>query len=108
MMMLAWGQGPLDRQLYEAFYAGNRPALIPVARFFTALGEPTVLVGAGFLVAGWLWRQKRWRLGVALLLVTLVGRGLSEVQKYTIARRSSRTWSWSRPRLSRAATRRAP
>jgi hypothetical protein len=21
MMMLAWGQGPLDRQLYEAFYA---------------------------------------------------------------------------------------
>ena len=59
----------------------------PIARIFTALGEPTVLIGAGFLccalaVAG---RGTR-RLRARLLLVILIGRGLSEVQKYWIAR----------------------
>ena len=42
--------GPLDRAIYEALYAGNRPVVLAVARFFTALGEPTVLIGAGVVV----------------------------------------------------------
>ena len=46
LAMLLWGGGPLDRQIYEAVYAGHRPALIAVARIFTFLGEPTVLIGA--------------------------------------------------------------
>ena len=86
LAMLLLGGGPLDRSIYEALYAGGSPALVTIARIFTFLGEPTVLVGAGFLVAAWLWRRKRLHLALALLLVILVGRGLSEVQKYWIAR----------------------
>lgn len=84
--MLVLGRGSLDRGIYQALYAGGDPALIAVARAFTALGEPTVLVIAGFLVAAWLWLRKGGRFAVTLLLVILVGRGLSEVQKYWIAR----------------------
>lgn len=84
--MLLFGRGPLDREVYQALYAGGRPALILIARIFTALGEPTVLIVAGFLVAGWLWLRHRGRFALGLLLVILIGRGLSEVQKYWIAR----------------------
>lgn len=84
--MLLWGAGTLDRRIYEMLYAGHRPALLQMARFFTALGEPTVLIVAGFVVAGWLWWRGRGRFALALILVILIGRGLSEVQKYWIAR----------------------
>jgi len=84
--MLPSGGGSLDRQIYEALYAGHRPALVTLARILTLFGEPTVLVSAGFLVAGWLWWRGHRRLPLALLLIVLIGRGLSEVQKYMIAR----------------------
>lgn len=84
--MLLLGQGPLDRSISEALYAGGHPALITIAHVLTALGEPTVLVTAGFAVALWLWITGRGRLAAALLLVILIGRGLSEVQKYWIDR----------------------
>jgi undecaprenyl-diphosphatase len=86
LAMLLFGRGTLDRSIYEALYAGHRPALVVVARLFTALGEPTVLVAAGLLFAGWLWREGRGRFGLALLLVIMIGRGLTEVQKYWVAR----------------------
>lgn len=86
LAMLLCGRGPLDRSIYEALYAGHRPALVVVARFFTAVGEPTVLIVAGFLFAGLLWREGRGRFALALLLVIMVGRGLSEIQKYWVAR----------------------
>jgi undecaprenyl-diphosphatase len=86
LAMLVLGRGPLDRSIEQALYAGGRPALVLVARIFTFLGEPTVLVGGGFLLAGWLWYRGRGRFALGLLLVILVGRGLSEVQKYWIAR----------------------
>jgi len=84
--MLLFGRDALDRSVYGALYAGGRPALILVARVFTFLGEPTILVGAGFLVAAWLWYRRRGRFALGLLLVILVGRGLAEAQKYWIAR----------------------
>jgi len=84
--MLLLGRGPLDRIIYEALYAGGHPALVVIARIFTALGEPSVLIAAGFLIALWLWWRGRGRFALMLLLVILVGRGLSEVQKYLIAR----------------------
>jgi membrane-associated phospholipid phosphatase len=84
--MLAWGAGPLDRQIYEALYAGDRPALLAVARVFTALGEPTVLIGAGVVVAGWLFHAGQRRLPWVLIAIVAIGRGLSELQKYWIAR----------------------
>ena len=86
LAMLLLGRGSLDQNVYRLLYAGGRPALVLVARMFTALGEPTVLVGAGFIVAAWLWWRNRVRLAFALLLVVLVGRGLAEVQKYSIER----------------------
>jgi undecaprenyl-diphosphatase len=86
LAMLLGGAGPVDRNIYEALYAGDRPALLAIARFFTALGEPTVLVTAGFLVAGWIWWRHHPHLALALLLIVLVGRGLSEAQKYWIGR----------------------
>src|SRR6476659_1228656 len=84
--MLLAGTGAFDRSVYEAVYAGHRPVLLALARIFTALGEPTVLVTAGFLVAGWIWWKRHPHLAFAILLIVLVGRGLAEAQKYWIAR----------------------
>lgn len=86
LAMLVLGTDQLDRTLYEALYAGHRPVLLVIARIFTALGEPTVLIAACVLCALWLWYAGRGRLGATLLLVALLGRGLSEVQKYWVAR----------------------
>ena len=86
LAMLLGGTGPLDQAIYQALYAGNRPFLLIVARIFTALGEPTVLVAASAGCAIWLSIVGRGRLGLVLLLVALIGRGLSEVQKLWIAR----------------------
>lgn len=86
LTMLLGGAGRLDRTIYEALYAGHRPAVLVIARMFTALGEPTVLIAASVLCALWLWHAGRGRLGLVLLLVALLGRGLSEIQKYSIAR----------------------
>jgi len=86
LTMLLLGRGQLDQGIYQALYAGGRPALVTTARIFTALGEPTVLIGAGFAIAAWLWWRTRARLALVLMCVILIGRGLSEVQKYEIAR----------------------
>jgi undecaprenyl-diphosphatase len=84
--MLVWGGGPLDGQIYEALYAGHRPVLLVVARIFTAFGEPTVLIGAGIVCAIWLWRAGHRHLPLALIAIVAIGRGLSEAQKYWVAR----------------------
>src|SRR6476469_10410951 len=57
-----------------------------VARILTALGEPTVLIAACCACAIWLWYEGRGRLGLALFLIAMLGRGLSEAQKYWLAR----------------------
>jgi undecaprenyl-diphosphatase len=69
-----------------ALYAGHRPALVAIARVFTFLGEPTLLIGVSAVAALLLWRTGRGRMGLVLLAVTLTGRILSEAQKYWIAR----------------------
>lgn len=86
LIMLLWGGGPLDARIYEALYAGHRPALAAIARGLTALGEPTVLISACVACALWLWYAGRGRLGVVLLLIAMLGRALSEAQKYWVAR----------------------
>lgn len=84
--MLLWGGGPLDRAVYEALYSGHRPALLVVARIFTFLGEPTVLIGAGIVCAILLWRAGHRHLPLVLVAIVAIGRGLSEAQKYWVAR----------------------
>jgi undecaprenyl-diphosphatase len=60
--------------------------LLAVARAFTALGEPTILIGAGVAVALWLWYAGHRHLPLVLIAIVTIGRGLSELQKYWIAR----------------------
>ena len=84
--MLLWGGGPIDRAVYEALYAGHRPGLVVVARVFTFLGEPTGLIGAGVVVAIWLFLRGHRHLPLALIAIVALGRLLSEAQKYWIAR----------------------
>jgi len=86
LVMLLLEGGALDRQLYEALYAGGSPALVEIARGLSIIGQPPVLITAGFICALWLWRTARGRLALVLLIVTLIGRGLSELQKYEFAR----------------------
>ena len=86
LAMLLWGGGPLDRAIYQAVYAGGHPTLIVIARAFTALGEPTVLIVAGFAAAFLLWRSGHRHLPWVLIAITLIGRGISELQKYWIGR----------------------
>jgi undecaprenyl-diphosphatase len=86
LAMLLWGGGPLDRHIYEALYAGDRPTLLAIARFFTALGEPTVLIGVGIVLAARLWWAGHRRLPLVLVAIVAIGRALSEAQKYWIAR----------------------
>ena len=86
LSMLMFGGGQLDREIYEALYAGHRPALLLAARIATALGEPTVLIGAGIVIALWLWFKGHRHLPIVLTAIVLVGRALSEAQKFWIAR----------------------
>jgi undecaprenyl-diphosphatase len=86
LAMLLCGGGPLDRTIYEALYAGHRPVLATVARAFTVLGEPTVLIAAGLAAAFLLWRAGHRHMPWILIAITMIGRGLSELQKYWIAR----------------------
>lgn len=86
LAMLLLGGGQVDQRIARAVYAGGSPGLVIVARAFTALGEPVVLVAAGFVVAGWLWLRGRGRFAIGFLLVVLLGRALSVAQKYWIAR----------------------
>lgn len=84
--MLLFGAGPLDRKVEAALYVGGHPALIALARGLTFLGEPWVLIPAGFVTAAVLWWRGRGGTALALLAVTLIGRGLGELQKFEIAR----------------------
>ena len=86
LAMFLFGGGALDRRFYELIYAGHRPALVILARVLTMLGQPGLLIGAGLILAIWLWWRGHARLALAVTLVILLGRGLSEVQKYWIAR----------------------
>ena len=86
LAMLTWGGGPLDRAIYQALYSGGHPALVIVARVFTALGEPTVLIAAGIITAVLLWRAGHRHLPWVLIAITMIGRAVSELQKCWIAR----------------------
>src|SRR5689334_13148114 len=86
LAMLLGGNGPVDRAVYEALYAGHRPLLAALARALTMLGEPTVLIAASAIVALWLWFAGHRHLAPAFFAVTMLGRVFSDLQKYWVAR----------------------
>ena len=84
--MLALGGGPLDRHIYEALYAGDRPALLAIARGVHRFGRADLADRRGIACALWLFYAGHRHLPWVLAAIVLVGRGLSEAQKYWIAR----------------------
>lgn len=80
------GTGPLDQQLYRALYGGRDPTIVAIARMLTFLGEPWVVIALAASAALGLSAVGRSRDGLTILLVTLVGRALSILQKYEIHR----------------------
>lgn len=86
LAMLLLGGGNLDRTIYEHLYAGGDPTIAAVATFFTWLGEPTVLIAASIALALWLWWRGQPRLGASVVAITMLARGLNELQKMWIAR----------------------
>ena len=86
LAMLLFGVGTLDRAIYASLYSGGNPLLVAIARFFTTLGEPTVLISASVACALWLWYAGHRHLPFVLIAITMFGRGASELQKYWIAR----------------------
>ena len=86
LAMLFGGNGLVDAVIYRALYVGNEPTLVPIARFFTALGEPTVLIIASVVIAILLWVAGHRQLPFAFVAITMAGRGLSQAQKYWIGR----------------------
>lgn len=84
--MLLLGTGRLDREFLLLLYARGHPSLIAAARFFTFLGQPPVLLTLGFIAAVWLWLRRWPGYAIAVLAVTLAGRGFAEVQKFTVER----------------------
>lgn len=86
LSMLMWGRGNLDRAIYKAVYAGDDPTLVAIGRAFTALGEATILIAASFVVALVLWLRGHRHLPLVFIAITMLGRAVSEAQKYWIAR----------------------
>lgn len=86
LAMLVFGAGSLDRQIYEAFYSGGRPALVAIATFFTWMGEPTVLIVASIGLGLFIWWRGQPRLAVSVAVITLFARVFNELQKIWIAR----------------------
>ena len=86
LAMLLLGGGWLDRQIYEALYAGGSPALVEVAVALSTIGQFPVLLAIGLACLLWLWWKGRGRAAVILLIGALIGRSLGELQKYEIAR----------------------
>jgi len=84
--MLSVGAGPADDRLLASIYVGADSVLAPVARAFTFLGNWEVVIAVSLLGGLWLWAIRGWRYGLAVVLVTLVGRGLVTAQKYGIER----------------------
>ncbi|MEO7603315.1 MAG: phosphatase PAP2 family protein [Sphingomicrobium sp.] len=86
LAMLVGGTGPLDRRIYEALYAGGSPVLSAAAKAVTWLGDPNVLIPATFAIAVWLWWRGHFHTGLTLIAVTLLGRGLNQLQKLEVSR----------------------
>ena len=86
LAMLLGGTGFLDQRIYGALYAGDNPPLVAIARAVTWLGDPNVLIPATFVIAAGLWWHGHFRTGLTLIAVTLIGRGLNQVQKLEVSR----------------------
>lgn len=84
--MMVGGTGPLDQHLLGQMYAAHRPFLRGAAIFVTNFGEWPVVVGTSLIASLALLLAEKRRTALLLLVVTLLGRGLVEAQKFGIHR----------------------
>ena len=86
LTMLLFGTSELDHDILRELYAGHRPALADAARLVTMLGDGRVVslfavVGAIVLMR----RKQPWPARV-LVVGTMIGKALTEFQKYEFNR----------------------
>ena len=86
LAMLLLGTGTVDHSILRELYGGHRPALADAARLVTMLGDGRVvtvfaMIGALVLIS----RKRPWP-ALVLLVGTLLGKGLTELQKYEFNR----------------------
>ena len=86
LAMLTVGAGPVDDALLTSMYVGTNPLLLRIARGFTFLGDWSVVIVVSVAAAIGLLIGRGWRYGLAVFLVTMVGRSLVTAQKYGIER----------------------
>jgi undecaprenyl-diphosphatase len=84
--MLLAGTGGADQALHLALYAGGHPALVAATRMVTAFGSGAILLPATALGAIILAVRRDLRGTALLLVITLSGRLLVELQKGWIGR----------------------
>lgn len=86
LSMLLFGTGNLDRDVLNEVYGGHRPALADSARLITMLGDGRIValvtVIGGFVLA---LRKQHWP-AVVLVVGPLLGKAITEVQKYEFNR----------------------
>ena len=86
LSMLLLGSGNLDRDILNEIYGGHRPALADAARLITMLGDGRVValvtVLGGFVL---ILRKQHWPT-VVLVVGPLLGKSLTELQKYEFNR----------------------
>lgn len=80
-VMLLFGGLEFDRGLLLFFYAGDQPRLAAAARIVTELGGAAILLPVTAAGAVWLAIRREWKAVLLLLVVTLSGRILVDVQK---------------------------
>jgi undecaprenyl-diphosphatase len=85
-LMLVAGTGGADQAIHLALYAGGNPALVAGARAITTLGSGAILLPATALGALALALRRDLRGSALLLVITLTGRLLVELQKGWIGR----------------------
>jgi undecaprenyl-diphosphatase len=86
LAMVIGGTGPLDRALLHSLYSEDRPALVGFALAMNVVGQWQVVVALSILVTAWLLYRRRMRSALLLIVVTVLGRGLVELQKFDIDR----------------------
>jgi undecaprenyl-diphosphatase len=86
LAMMIGGTGELDRALLHWLYSADHPVLVRFGLAMNAAGGWQVVVVLSILVTAWLLYRRRMRTALLLLVVTLLGRGLVELQKFDIDR----------------------
>ena len=86
LAMLLLGTNTVDHAILRGLYGGHRPALADAARLVTMLGDGRVVTAFAMIGALVLVSRKRPWPALVLLVGPIIGKGLTELQKYEFNR----------------------